>query len=269
VRGDDGTVASQQDAAGLTVYWQPGCTSCLRAKEFLDSHGIAFRSVNVRERRGAFEELDRLGVRTVPVVARGRDYVLAQDIDELARFVGVDVRRPRLPSDELVARLQALLAASESLLEAVPCDRLHQRLPQRERTWLDLGFHVSMIVQGLITAGTGGELTYEHYERRAPAPWRNAQPAIAFSRATRRALDAWWSEARGNTSRSVRTYFGDPPLESLLERSAWHVAQHVRQLEYLVREVAGVADGPLLPPALLAGLPLPQAVWDPEIVPGP
>ena len=72
---------------GITVYWQPGCTSCLRTKEFLTAHGIAFRSVNVRTEAGALEELDRLGVRTVPVVSRGNDYVLAQDIDELARFV--------------------------------------------------------------------------------------------------------------------------------------------------------------------------------------
>lgn len=251
----------------MRVYWQPGCSSCLRTREFLDAHGIPFVSVNVRADPGAGAELAALGVRTVPVVARGREYVLAQDVDELARFVGVVLERRRLPPDELVARLQALLAASESWLVAMPAGRLHQRLPQRERTWLDLGFHVSMIVQGLLTAGTGGKLAYETYERRVPASWTDAAPAVEFSRATRRALDAWWREARQRPGEPVRTYFGDSTVEVLLERSAWHVAQHCRQLEHLLREVAGVAAAPALPAALLEGLPLPAGVWDPEVLP--
>jgi glutaredoxin len=252
---------------GITVYWQPGCTSCLRAKELLAAHGIAFRSVNVRTEAGAMEELERLGVRTVPVVSRGREYVLAQDVDELARFVGIELRREQLSPDELAARLQALLAAAETLVAAMPRGRLQETLPQRERTWLDLGFHVSMIVQGLLTAGTGGELAYAIYERRAPEAWRDARPALEFSRATRAGLSSWWTDARADPERPVRTYFGEVPLTSLLERSAWHVAQHCRQLDHLVHEVAGVTGAPRLPAELLEGLPLPAAVWDAEVRP--
>jgi glutaredoxin len=251
----------------LRVYWQPGCSSCLRAREFLSAHGIGFASINVREDPGAAVELARLGVRTVPVVARGENYVLAQDIDELARFVGVESLRERLPPDELVARLQALLAASETLLAAMPASCLHQTLPQRERTWLDLGFHVAMIVQGLMTAAGGGKLAYEIYEMRAPESWRTAGPAIEFSQGTRRGLVRWWPDARQRPGATLHTYFGEQPLEMVLERSAWHVAQHCRQLEHLVREVAGVSGAPRLPVALLSGLPLPAAVWDREVVP--
>ena len=252
----------------LRVYWQAGCSSCLRAREFLDAHAIDFVSINVRENDSAAAELAALGVRTVPVVARGREYVLAQDIDELARFVGLALERRRLAPDELVARLQALLAASESWLAAVPGERLHEHLPQRERSWLDLGFHVAMIVQGLMTAAGGGELSYAIYEQRAPASWRDARPALEFSRATRHGLALWWQHARERPGLRVRTYFGEQPLAGLLERSAWHVAQHCRQLEYLVREVAGITTAPVLPAAVLEGLPLPAAVWDPEAVPG-
>jgi len=259
--------AEDEPVPDITVYWQPGCTSCLRAKEFLAAHGVAFRSVNVRSDAGAMEELGRLGVRTVPVVSRGREYVLAQDVDELARFVGIEVRRERLAPDELAARLQALLAAAETLVAAMPPGRLEETLPQRERTWLDLGFHVSMIVQGLITAGTGGELAYAIYERRAPAAWRDARPAVEFSRATRAGLSSWWTRARSDPARPVRTYFGEVPLASLLERSAWHVAQHCRQLDHLVHEVAGASGAARLPVELLEGLPLPAAVWDEEVRP--
>ena len=31
----------------LKVYWQPGCSSCLKTKEFLIDNGIKFDSINV------------------------------------------------------------------------------------------------------------------------------------------------------------------------------------------------------------------------------
>ena len=34
------------------VYWQPGCSSCLAAKEFLRAHRIPFASINVRAQAG-------------------------------------------------------------------------------------------------------------------------------------------------------------------------------------------------------------------------
>jgi hypothetical protein len=40
-----GSVVSVADP--LKVYWQPGCSSCLRAKAFLAEHGIPFVSMNV------------------------------------------------------------------------------------------------------------------------------------------------------------------------------------------------------------------------------
>ncbi len=35
------------EASVIKAYWQPGCTSCLRMKEFLSKHGVPFVSVNV------------------------------------------------------------------------------------------------------------------------------------------------------------------------------------------------------------------------------
>ena len=48
--------------AAFTVYWQPGCSSCLRAKEFLTAHGVDFVSVNVREDKAGAETLAKRGI---------------------------------------------------------------------------------------------------------------------------------------------------------------------------------------------------------------
>jgi glutaredoxin len=65
---------ASSDASVIKAYWQPGCTSCLRMKEFLIRHGVAFVSVNVLEDKDAFAELAALGIRSVPIVRRGQDW---------------------------------------------------------------------------------------------------------------------------------------------------------------------------------------------------
>lgn len=62
----------------LKAYWQPGCTSCLRMKEFLTRHDVPFVSVNVLEDRTATAELAELGVRSVPIIRRGTDWEIGR-----------------------------------------------------------------------------------------------------------------------------------------------------------------------------------------------
>ena len=73
----------------LKVYWQPGCTGCLRMKEFLTNHGVDFVSVNVLEDREGLDELVKLAGRHVPIARRGDDWVDGQVLADLARIAGV------------------------------------------------------------------------------------------------------------------------------------------------------------------------------------
>src|SRR5262249_23300722 len=76
---------SSPEASVIKAYWQPGCTSCLRMKEFLTKHGVSFVSVNVLEDKDAFAELATLGIRSVPIVRRGKDWANGQVLREVAR----------------------------------------------------------------------------------------------------------------------------------------------------------------------------------------
>ena len=142
------------------VYWQPGCTSCLRAKEFLAKHGIPFESINVREQNGALDELLARGIRAVPVVARGSRYVLGQDLDELAAFVGVSEARRRLSAPVLLERLDRLLRVAEATTRALPPDAWTLSIPQRDRTYLDLGYHIAMVAEAFVDAAEGAALEF-------------------------------------------------------------------------------------------------------------
>ena len=58
-------------------------------KEYLSVRGIEFESVNVLDSTAAMAELRSLGARSVPVVAKGRDFVFAQVIKDVVEFLGI------------------------------------------------------------------------------------------------------------------------------------------------------------------------------------
>jgi glutaredoxin len=248
----------------LTVYWQPGCTSCLRTKEFLREHGVAFESVNVREHPQAMEKLAALGARSVPVVARGDAFVYGQDLTTVARFAGIEAELQRLDVPVLVSRLLALLDSTALLVAQLPEQCWRERLPGRERTHLDLAYHVSQVVVGFLDAALGGRLTFEHFERKPPDHAATAADVARLIRSVSQALAVWWGANQSRLPAELDTYYGRQPLHAVLERTTWHVAQHARQLQRLL-ELRSVEPRPPLAPALLAGLPLPEDVWDAEV----
>jgi len=247
-----------------TVYWQPGCTSCLKTKEFLRVHGIEFESVNVREAPGAMEALARVGARSVPVVTRGDEFVLGQDLEAVARFLGVAADRTRLDVPVLASRLIALLDCAADMTAQIPADALFARLPGRERTRLDLAYHVPQIAVAFLDAALGGRLTFEHFERTAPEHIHTAADAARLTRSVSQAFAVWWGANQSRLPGALDTYYGYQTLHGVLERTTWHVAQHVRQLERVL-ELLRVTPAPRLPAGLLEGLPLPKDVWDAEV----
>ena len=253
----------------LRVYWQPGCTSCLRTKEFLTARGVPFTSINVLEEPAAMAQLQALGARSVPVIARGGHFVYGQELADVARFVGLTLERRRLEPPQLLARLDRLLAVARELVAAIPAARIADTIPARPRSYADIAYHVGMIVQGFLDAADPereGELSYAHFERRPAAGEADPAALAAWLDRCRDELLAWWRvHAQLPPGRELRTYYGERPQHEVLERTAWHVAQHCRQLDHIVVEVLKLRPATRLRPVDLAGLPVPEQVWDPEI----
>jgi hypothetical protein len=60
----------------------------------------------------------------------------------------------------------------------------------------------------------------------------------------RQRLAAWWAAKPDKSAReTVQTYYGPQLLHKYLERSTWHVGQHVRQWVMLLG-MAGIAAAP-------------------------
>ena len=123
----------------IKAYWQPGCTSCLRMKEFLTRHGVPFVSVNVLADKAAFAELAELGIRSVPIVRRGKDWANGQVLKDVARVAGIEWGGAKmLPVPELVSRLVTIQQAAQRLFAQIPDAKLGQmRYPGVSKPVLD------------------------------------------------------------------------------------------------------------------------------------
>ena len=72
----------------VTLYTVPGCPLCVRARAWLDRHGVVYRERDVARDFGALRAMYRLtGGRLVPVFeVDGRALVRPSD-DELVKFL--------------------------------------------------------------------------------------------------------------------------------------------------------------------------------------
>lgn len=247
----------------IKVYWQPGCSSCLRTKEFLTEHGVPFRSIDVLADPQGFRDLEALGVRMIPLVVRGEDYVSGQILRDVARIAGIDYGRKVLPVEEIKARIDGIMAAAHRYSAQMPADSLDTMLPNRPRSYKDLACHIFMIVEAFVAETEGDRLTEEKYL--APAPDHVKTPAdiVAFGEAVRRRFEDWWAAGSHDFQRKADVYYGEQTLHDYMERTAWHSGQHTRQLA-LVLEKLGVTPDGKLTDADFAGLPMPANVWDDE-----
>ena len=141
----------------LRVYWRPGCSSCVKVKEFLTNLGVEYESVNVSARPEAMAELAELGVRTVPVVARGKEYVFAQELADVSAFIGRKVDFRRLPPSTLYDKWQKVLAAAQRHVMQIPAERLAERAtPGRDRSIRDLAYHIYQVPDSFLQAIENG-----------------------------------------------------------------------------------------------------------------
>jgi glutaredoxin len=258
------------EASVVKAYWQPGCTSCLRMKEFLTRHGVPFVSVNVLEDADGFAELAALGLRTVPIVRRGADWANGQVLRDVARVAGIAWGGAQvLPAPELCARLVEIQTTAQRLFAQIPDDRLGRMLPHRPRSYAQLGYHIFNIADAFLEHEVDGLPLKEGAYSRVPPPQMDGKPGIlAYGQDVLRRFEAW-RDGPGRTTdfaRKARVYYGDVTLHDYLERTAWHSGQHVRQL-VMVLGLLGIA--PDRPPTkdTFAGLPMPDKVWDDERVP--
>jgi len=217
--------------------------------------------VNVLEDAAGLAELQKLGVRSVPVLSRGARYTFGQSTKQIVDFLGLDeTSGPELSTDELAARVDKFMTAAIELIPLMPADRLDIHVPGRPRSYRSLGFHLFRVVQAFLDANAGTTLVQAMF-REEPAAGAGTADLVAYGEDIRQRFRAWWQAGDTAPAKVLSTYYGPQSLHELMERTTWHCGQHVRQYMMLL-EKEGVGHHRPLVAADFARLPMPQDVWD-------
>jgi hypothetical protein len=217
----------------------------------------------VLEDAAGLAELLRLGARSVPVLSRGDDFTFAQNIAQVIKFLGLNESGvPVLSPDELVGRLDRFLSAAERFIPQMPDALLTKEVPNRPRSYRVLGHHMFRVAETFLEVAGGAALAYDSLTAPPPDSMRTAADIAGYGEDVHRRFGAWWAGKTDRTGReTVQTYYGPQTLHEYLERTTWHVGQHVRQWMMLLRMAGIEPDRPLDDPDF-ASLPMPKATWD-------
>ena len=257
-----GTTTAPDDA--IRVYWMTGCSSCLRTKEFLTRHGVPFLSRNVLVEEAAYEELSRFGLKQVPIVTRGDAWANGQVLRDVARLCGIAYGEQRmLPVEEMRRRLDAVLAGAARFIAQMPEEALAQMLPNRPRSFAQLGWHIANIADAFLEHEDGIPLTFESYMRVPAEPQATRGKLVAYCEDMRGRMSAWFDGPGRACDWSARAdvYYGEQTMHEFLERTVWHAGQHVRQFMWVL-EGRGIAPENPLGREVFDGLPMPEGIWD-------
>jgi hypothetical protein len=171
-----------------------------------------------------------------------------------------------LPVPELVARLSTILEAAQRFFAQLPDAALPRMLPNRPRSYAELGYHIFNIADALLEHEVQGlPLKEGAYSRVPPPDMQHKAELLDYGRDVAARLTAW-RNGPGRTAdfeRTANVYYGDVTLHEYLERTTWHAGQHVRQL-MMVLGMLGISPDRPLGPETFEGLPLPDRVWDDE-----
>jgi glutaredoxin len=256
-------MSSTQNSDIISVYWQPGCTSCLRTKEFLTKHGVAFVSRNVLADDSAFDDLAKLGLRTVPIVTRGDEWVDGQVLADVARVARIKLGEMKMfPVAELQRRLLAVLDGTIRFTRQLPDSALGTMQPNRPRSYRDLVYHIINIDDAFLEHEAGIPLIADSYNRVAGPDMQTKEALIAYAEDVRAKLVTLFkSMENADWNARANVYYGKQTLHEYLERTTWHSGQHSRQLMWALNGL-GIAPDQPLGKEIFGGLPMPEQVWE-------
>lgn len=222
--------------------------------------------IDVLNDAGGREKLLALGVRNVPVVAKGENFVFGQNLEDVAEFVGLQgTGHKPLPPSELMKKWIMVLRALQRYARQMPAERINERvIENRDRSIRLLSHHAFRIAEAYLESVIDGK---EYAVQHANVPPKDGtcvtgDEIARYGEGVIERLQNWWDQVEDKSlSTKMKTYYGMQPMHVVFERSTWHSAQHARQLIHVLERFGVEPNGRLTPPDL-AGLPLPERLFE-------
>lgn len=184
-------------------------------------------------------------------------------LEPFARLAGLPVPGERLSPAQLFEKYRLVFAAGQRLIRQFPQERLQEQvIPHRPRVIRTLGYHVFRIGEAFLETWDGAEYSLTIADNEPPPEIRSGDDIAQFGASVWQRYETWWRGIEpADFTRVLKTYYGDTQAHLVFERVTWHSAQHCRQLAAVLERMAITPDRPLTPHEL-AGLPLPERLWE-------
>jgi hypothetical protein len=207
---------------------------------------------------------NKYGLRKVPVLAKGDKYAFGQMLEPFAKFAGLPVPgADGLSPEQLYRKYEMVFAAGQRYARQFPVERFRERvIAHRERPIRTLCYHVFRIGEAFLETWEGAEYSVKIADNEPPDSMQTGDDVARYGAGVWKQYEAWWNGLDDRSlSRVLKTYYGDTGAHKVFERVTWHSAQHCRQLAAVLERMGIQPDRPLTP-ADLAGLPLPERLWE-------
>ncbi len=127
------------------------------------------------------------------MLSRGDDWVFAQNIGHVVKFLGLnEATGPVLSPAQLMERLDLFLRTAIQIVPQMPDALLPNEVPNRPRSYLALGHHLFRIPEGMLEVAAGAIVDQRHADRRP-----------AGGHAQQRGPGRVWAAGAGRTARVV------------------------------------------------------------------
>ncbi len=198
------------------------------------------------------------------MLVKGDKYAFGQMLEPFAKFIGSAVSAaPGLTPEELYRKYEMVFSAGQRYARQFPVERLLERvIPHRERVIRTLCYHVFRIGEAFLETWDGAEYSVKIADNEPPDSMKSGDDIARYGADVWKRYEAWWAGLEDRSlSRTLKTYYGDTNAHRVFERVTWHSAQHCRQLVAVLERMGIEPDRPLTP-GDLAGLPLPDRLWE-------
>jgi hypothetical protein len=215
----------------------------------------------------AREQLLQLGVRTLPVIARGKQFLFANDLETVAEFVGVQApRHLRIPPEELYRKWLKILRTGQRYVRQLPDEQMDlDAMPGRKKSVRMVAYHVFRHCDSYLECVLNGARDVRALDAMEPAAhvYANGSALASYGDQVIARLMQWWQAlADKSCQEQIEVVkIGSISIHQLLERSVCLSAHNARQIADILERQGIVPDGTLTEDDI-SGLPLPKKLWN-------
>jgi glutaredoxin-like protein NrdH len=211
-------------------------------KAMLSRRGVEFDVRDIENDPTALAELQALGLMTVPVVAKGDEYVHGWNPTRVGELLGFKGQEVSTTPEQMLSSMRTILDATIRAVAQIPDEMLTWKSPDRDRPLRQLVHHMFRYYELGVDVDILGEFPLRTSWSRTGdvTSFDRTRRLVRYGETTREKFNAWFNVVDPKAfERTIDSDSGPRTLMQVLQRTRLHTGHHLRQV-YAFLETGGV-----------------------------